>query len=54
MKCIAFSDKSIHGVEEQINYFLKENENSIAVLSITISVCETSAAAMVVYEGAVV
>lgn len=54
MKCIAFSDKSIHGIENQINYFLKENENSVEIISIAISVGENIAAAVVTYIGEVV
>lgn len=53
MKCIAFSGKSIHSIEDQINYFLEENENKITILNIDISTTEKNACAVVIYEEAV-
>ena len=50
MKCIAFSGKSIHSIEDQINYFLKENEGKIKILNIDISTTEKNACAVVIYE----
>lgn len=50
MKCIAFSGKSIHSVEDQINYFLLENENKIRIVNVSISTTEKNACAVVIYE----
>mgnify|MGYP003447905455 CR=1 FL=1 len=49
MKCIAFSGKSIHSIEDQINYFLEENE-SVKILNIDISTNERGAYAAVIYD----
>ncbi len=53
MKCKAFSGKSIHSIEDQINYFLLENENKIRILNIDISTTDKLACAVVIYEGEV-
>jgi hypothetical protein len=53
MKCIAFSGKSIHSIEDQINYLLNENEGKIKILNIDISTTEKNACAVVIYEEAV-
>ena len=50
MKCIAFSGKSIHSIEDQINYFLLENENKIHIVNVSISTTEKNACAVVIYE----
>lgn len=50
MKCIAFSGKSIHSIEDQINYFLLENENKIHIVNVSISTTEKNACAIVIYE----
>lgn len=50
MKCIAFTGKSIHSIEDQINYFLEENER-VKILNIDISVSDNKAAGIVIYEG---
>lgn len=50
MKCIAFSGKSIHSIEDQIKYFLNENENKIHIVNVAISTTEKNAYAVVVYE----
>lgn len=50
MKCIAFSGKSIHSIEDQINYFLKENEGKIKILNIDISTTDKLACAVVIYD----
>lgn len=50
MKCIAFSGKSIHSIEDQINFFLLENENKIHNVNVSISTTEKNACAVVIYE----
>jgi phosphopantetheinyl transferase (holo-ACP synthase) len=50
LKCIAFSGKSIHSIEDQINYFLKENEGKIHIVNVSISTTEKNACAVVIYE----
>ena len=49
MKCIAFSGKSIHSIEDQINYFLEKNE-SVKILNIDISTTDKLACAVVIYD----
>lgn len=49
MKCKAFSGKSIHSIEDQINYFLEENE-SVKILNIDISTTDKLACAVVIYD----
>jgi phosphopantetheinyl transferase (holo-ACP synthase) len=53
MKCIAFPGKSIHSIEDQINYFLKENEGKIHIVNVSISTTEKNAFAVVIYEEVV-
>lgn len=47
MKCIAFSGLSIHSIEDQINYFLEEND--VKILNISISTTDKLACAVVIY-----
>ena len=49
MKCIAFSGKSIHSIEDQINYFLNENEN-VRIANIDISTTDKLVCALVIYS----
>lgn len=55
MKCIALSGKSIHSIEDQLNFFLEENK--VDILNIAISTTEGSYpgtklfCAIVVYEA---
>lgn len=50
MKCIAFSGKSIHSIEDQINYFLEENENKIRIVNVSISTTDKLVCAVVIYD----
>ncbi len=49
MKCIAFSGKSIRSIEDQISYFLNENER-VKILNISISTTDKLACAVVIYD----
>ena len=56
MKCVALSGKSIHSIEDQLNFFLEENK--VKILNMAISATEGSYpgtklfCAIMVYEEA--
>lgn len=50
MKCIAFSGRTVHQVEDQVNYFLEKNKEKIKVLNFDISITDNTAGGILIYK----
>lgn len=50
LKCKAFSGRTVHQLEDQINFFLKDGEGEIKILNLDISITDNNAGGVLIYE----
>ena len=50
MKCKAFSGRTVHQLEDQINYFLEENKGKIKILNFDIGITDNTAGGVLIYK----
>lgn len=50
MKCKAFSGRTVHQLEDQINFFLKDGEGEIEILNLDISITDNTAGGILIYK----